>query len=96
MKTNEKRKVGRPVTKKDRVKIGLSIDGDSNTLLSKLAESSGKTKSKVFEEAIKYFEGRTEIIKERLQIIEDLGDDAFLDITEYIENRKNNQIAKDS
>ena len=47
MDTLNKRKVGRPIEKKNRVKIGLSIDGETNDILAKLSADSGKTKSKI-------------------------------------------------
>lgn len=46
-----KRKVGRPVTKPNRVKIGLSISGEVNDMLTSLAIN-GRTKSKVAEMAL--------------------------------------------
>lgn len=46
-----KRKVGRPVTKPNRVKIGLSISGEVNDMLISLAIN-GRTKSKVAEMAL--------------------------------------------
>ena len=49
------KRVGRPIEKEGRVKIGLSICGETNEILSKLAADSGKTKSRIFEEAIRVF-----------------------------------------
>ncbi len=46
------KKVGRPITKKNRVKIGLSLEGESNNVLNKLTILCGKTKSRIIEEAI--------------------------------------------
>ena len=84
---NLKRGVGRPIEKKDRVKIGLSIDGESNKLLANLSELTGKTKSKVFEEAIKVLYERQETLNNRVATIERLGDEALLDFDEFIKNR---------
>ncbi|MCJ8327340.1 MAG: hypothetical protein MJK08_09600 [Campylobacterales bacterium] len=48
-------KRGRPVIKKDRIKIGLSLEGESNNVLNKLVLLTGKTKSRIVEEAIDMF-----------------------------------------
>ena len=87
MKDNKKT-VGRPIEKENRVKIGLSIDGETNELLARLAANSGKTKSKVFEDAIKLLESREELIQSRIRAFEELGDDALLDFDELMKNRK--------
>jgi len=89
---NHTKKVGRPIEKKNRVKIGLSVDGETNELLTKLALNSGKTKSKVFEEAIRVLESREAIIQSRIETIERLGDEAFLDFDEYVKNRKASKL----
>jgi predicted DNA-binding protein len=41
--------------KKGRVKVGLSLDGRSNSVLSELAKQTGDTKSKIVEDALEYF-----------------------------------------
>jgi len=87
-KENLKKRVGRPIEKENRVKIGLSIDGESNELLSKLSKLTGKTKSKVFEEAIRVLEKREETLRNRIATVERLGDAALLDFDEFIKNRK--------
>ena len=48
-------KRGRPIIKKDRVKIGLSLEGESNNVLNKLTLLCGKTKSRIVEEAIELY-----------------------------------------
>ncbi|NQY19764.1 MAG: hypothetical protein HRT40_00410 [Campylobacteraceae bacterium] len=48
-------KRGRPVIKKDRIKIGLSLEGESNNVLNKLVLLTGKTKSRIVEESIDMF-----------------------------------------
>jgi len=59
-------KRGRPVTKKNRVKIGLSLEGESNNVLNKLTLLCGKTKSRIVEEAIDlYYEKEIGAIKHR-------------------------------
>ncbi|WP_419763558.1 MAG: hypothetical protein ACNI28_07010 [Arcobacter sp.] len=58
----EKRKVGRPIQKIGRVKIGLSIDGETNSYLTELSVNSGKTKSRIIEESIAlYYENNKEL-----------------------------------
>ncbi len=80
-------KVGRPVTKIGRKKIGLSIDADSDKLLTALAEKSGKTKSRIFEEAIKIMESRASIIAARMKDFDENEFDSILDFDELEKNR---------
>lgn len=47
-----KRKVGRPIEKENRTKVGLSLDGQYSDMLTHLAKQLGKTKSRIVEEAI--------------------------------------------
>lgn len=47
-----KNKVGRPIEKINRIKIGLSLEGKYNDMLKELSITSGKTKSRLVEEAI--------------------------------------------
>lgn len=88
MQNTNRRKAGRPIEKENRAKIGLSIDGKAKEILDYMAEKSGKTKSKIFEEAIRLYEKQEDITAQRLEMIEKLGDGAFLDIEKVIENRK--------
>jgi len=88
MGRNENRKAGRPIEKENRVKVGLSIDGETNDLLNELASNSGKTKSRVFEEAIKALKKQEDITKKRIELFEELGDDALLNFEELMKNRK--------
>ena len=46
-------RVGRPIEKENRTKIGLSVDGETNEILNELVRRTGKTKSRIFEEAIR-------------------------------------------
>lgn len=94
MKTTKK--VGRPIEKENRVKIGLSIDGESNDILSRLSKLTGKTKSKIFEEAIRVLEERETTIRSRIETIDRLGDEALLDFDEYVKNRKASKIDRDT
>ena len=71
---SDKKNVGRPISKPGRVKIGLSISSESDSVLCELVKRSGKTKSRVFEEAIKYFKGREDIIYQRMLEYEKHGD----------------------
>lgn len=45
-------KVGRPIEKENRVKVGLSLDGKYNDMLKELSVLTGKSKSRLVEEAI--------------------------------------------
>lgn len=81
------RKVGRPIEKQGRVKIGLSVNGEANDLLNELVKRTGKTKSRIFEEAIKVMKAREEIIYARMLDYEKNGDNAFLNIDELLKNK---------
>ena len=68
-----RRRVGRPIQKEGRIKIGLSIDGNSNIILDNLVKRTGKTKSRIFEEAIKLMEQREKEIYRRMLEYEKFG-----------------------
>lgn len=68
------KKVGRPIEKEGRIKIGLSIDGESNIILDNLAKRTGKTKSRLFEDAIKLMKKREDEIYKRMLEYEIYGD----------------------
>lgn len=82
-----KNRVGRPIEKQDRKKIGLSIDGETNTVLNELVKLTGKTKSRIFEEAIKIMKTREETIYARMEQYEKYGKDSLLDFDELMKNR---------
>lgn len=46
------KKVGRPIEKENRIKVGLSLDGAYNDMLKELSLKTGKSKSRLVEEAI--------------------------------------------
>ena len=81
-----KKNAGRPVSKPNRVKIGLSISKESDSILCELVKRSGKTKSRVFEEAIKYFKSREDIIYQRMLDIDLNGDKAFITPDELLKD----------
>lgn len=83
MSTN---KGGRP-RKLGRTKIGLSIDARASEILNELAEKTGKSKSKIFEEAMEVMRKREEIIYARMLEYEKNGLD-ILDLDELIKNKK--------
>ena len=83
-----KNKVGRPIEKENRVKIGLSIDEETRELLDMLAESSGKTKSKVFKEAIKLFKANDSIVRKKLKILEEIDDNTLLDFYKFYKKQQ--------
>ncbi len=80
-------KVGRP-KKEGKTKLGLSISGEANDDLNYIAELTGKTKSKIFEEAIKIMKEREEIIYARMENYQKYGKDALLDFDEIMKNRE--------
>jgi predicted transcriptional regulator len=82
-----KKAVGRPISKENRKKVGFSLEGVVLDELSKLAAMTGKTQSRIVEEAIMMFKEKEDIINARIKKIEELGDDAFLDIDKLIEKR---------
>lgn len=87
-KINEnKNKVGRPIEKEGRTKIGLSLNGSSVDKLSELSAMTGKSKSRIIEEAISMFNEREIIIQARIKKIEKLGDKGLLDLDLIIEDR---------
>lgn len=67
------RRVGRPIQKEGRTKIGLSIDGNSNIILENLVKRTGKTKSRIFEDALKLMEQREDEIYKRMLEYEKYG-----------------------
>ena len=46
------KKVGRPIEKINRTKVGLSLDGKFNDMLNQLSTNTGKSKSRLVEEGI--------------------------------------------
>lgn len=89
------RKVGRPIEKENRKKIGLSISGEANDTLEYLANLTGKTKSRIFEDSLRIMKEREEMIYARSKNIEKYGDDAFLDFEEYMKNREASKKEKE-
>jgi predicted transcriptional regulator len=78
--------VGRPVEKKDRKKIGLSIDGKTDRLLADLAKKTGKTKSRLFEEAILELKKREDILEARMKAILSDEKGALLDLNKLLDD----------
>lgn len=81
-------RVGRPIEKENRTKIGLSVDGETNEILNALVKRTGKTKSKIFEEAIRVIQKREEAIYARMLDYQKNGEDSLLDFEELIKNRE--------
>lgn len=81
-------KVGRPIVKENRTKIGLSIDGKTNEILNELVQRTGKTKSRIFEEAIRVIQKREEIIYARMLDYQTHDAEAFLNFDELIKNKE--------
>jgi predicted DNA-binding protein len=73
----EKRKVGRPIQKIGRVKIGMSIDGKTNDYLTELSINSGKTKSKILEESIALYYENNKELQDKIVMANKLKDDPY-------------------
>ncbi|WP_375725207.1 hypothetical protein LXN10_07330 [Arcobacter sp. KX21116] len=73
----EKRKVGRPIQKIGRVKIGMSIDGKTNDYLTELSINSGKTKSKILEESIAMYYENNKELQDKIVMANKLKDDPY-------------------
>lgn len=73
----EKRKVGRPIQKIGRVKIGMSIDGKTNDYLTELSVNSGKTKSKILEESIALYYENNKQLQDKIIMANKLKDDPY-------------------
>lgn len=81
------KKIGRPIEKENRTKIGLSLTGSSVDKLSELAAMTGKSKSRIIEEAISMFSERESIVQARIKKIEEYGEKALLNIDDILEER---------
>ncbi|WP_419767914.1 hypothetical protein [Arcobacter sp.] len=73
----EKRKVGRPIQKIGRVKIGMSIDGKTNEYLTELSVNSGKTKSKIIEESIALYYENNKELQDKIILANKMKDDPY-------------------
>lgn len=89
-------KVGRPIEKKGRKKIGLSINAEADKILNELVSRTGKTKSRLFEEAIKEFKKREDIINARMNAILEERDGALLDIDSLLDDADKIDNIKDN
>jgi len=63
------KKIGRPTTKTNRTKIGLSLDGQFSDKLTELSKLTGKTKSKIIEESIQMFYNKQLLINKAIENI---------------------------
>ncbi|RXJ81487.1 hypothetical protein [Arcobacter sp. F2176] len=80
----EKRKVGRPIQKIGRVKIGMSIDGKTNDYLTELSINSGKTKSKILEESIAMYYENNKELQDKIIMANKLKDDPYFHIRDVL------------
>jgi len=71
---------GRP--KKDRVKVGLSLSRVSSEKLDRIKESSSKTKSKIIEDLICFYEENEDIVNARINKIKEEGKIEYFDFNE--------------
>ena len=87
---SDKKNIGRPISKSGRVKIGLSISSESDSVLCELVKRSGKTKSRLFEEAMVVLK-REYTIYQRILNVEQNGDKALISpekLDEILKDRK--------
>jgi predicted DNA-binding protein len=80
----EKRKVGRPIQKVGRVKIGMSIDGKTNDYLTELSVNSGKTKSKILEESIALYYENNKELQDKIIMANKLKEDPYYHIRDVL------------
>lgn len=92
MEKKTTKKVGRPTVKPDRAKIGLSVTKEANEMLEYLSNMTGKTKSRIFEEAIKIMKVREDIVYARMEQYAKHGKDSLLDFEELIKNKEAEDI----
>lgn len=78
------KKVGRPIEKLNRKKIGLSLDGITNDILDDLSKNLGKTKSKIVEEALFLYNEHNKNIQKELEIIVKSKDDPYYKLKDML------------
>lgn len=78
------RKVGRPIIKLNRKKIGLSLDGDTSDILDDLSKNLGKTKSKIVEEALFLFNEHNKNIQKELELLNKSKDDPYYKLKDML------------
>lgn len=82
-----KRKVGRPIEKENRKKIGLSIDGQTDSILNELVQMTGKTKSKIVEESLDLMYKKHIENYERLKLLDkESSKIAYSNFKEFLQN----------
>jgi predicted DNA-binding protein len=87
---DKRKNVGRPVTKPNRKKIGLSISSEAHKTMEALAEATKRTKSNIVEEALQIMKENSDTITARIKKIEEMGDDVFMDFEAYAKERNQN------
>ena len=78
--------VGRP--QKNNAKIGLSISKEAKDMMDALAEATGRTKSNIVEEALSLMKKHQDTITARAKKIAELSDEDYIDLEEYMRNRR--------
>lgn len=63
------------------------LSDEANDLLTVLTKKTGKTEKEIIEEALKMFDKKAEIIKERIAKIELFGEENLLNLDNIIEER---------
>lgn len=61
------KKVGRPISKPGRVKVGFSVSGECAKTLNKLAEERGVSKSEIAQQALKLYDANLKVQEEVLK-----------------------------
>lgn len=84
---NEKR-VGRPVQKIGRKKIGLSLDGITTDMIEELCYSLGKTKSRIVEEAIMLYYKNNQKIEVEFSKISKEKSDPYYKLKDMLANSR--------
>jgi len=89
---------GRPIVKENRKKVGLSLIGNVNDKLTELSAMTGKTKSRIVEEAVHLFSERQAMVDARIKDIKEYGDMASLSAKDILEERlrKEEEVLKGS
>ncbi len=82
-----KKSIGRPKEKENRVKIGLSLDGQYNDMLVELSKQTGKTKSRLVEEAISDLYERQQNLSRLIKQLNNQQDNSFDTLRTMVRNK---------
>ncbi len=82
-----KKNVGRPKEKENRTKVGLSLDGKYNDMLIELSKNTGKTKSRLVEEAIEDLYARQQNLEKLIKQFDKQQDSSFDTLRSMVRNK---------